>query len=383
LLIVEERFIAGAAKAMLEFARAARTGLPAHRRIDLSVATFVRDATGRENPVLDAFLQAGIPVDVVQESGRYRANSIAGLRRVVAARQPHIVLSNSVKSHFVTRLANLARSCRWIAYHHGYTRTSARTLVYNQLDRWSLRGAARVITVCNAFVSDLRMRGVAANRISVVPVPVNPFPLSAPEVCRALRDRLRIPDSAFVLLSVGRLSAEKGQADLVRALAVIRRLRPPLEFRCVFVGDGPQRSRLEKLARELAVGDAASFDGYQNNVVSYYSIADAFVLPSHSEGCPNVLLEAMAAGLPIVATAVGGVPEFATHEHDALLVGSRDPHAIALAVLRLMDNDALRKRLSSSAGDVAQRHRPLDYLRNLTLCFEQTLELEPLAVGAG
>jgi glycosyltransferase involved in cell wall biosynthesis len=119
-----------------------------------------------------------------------------------------------------------------------------------------------------------------------------------------------------------------------------------------------------------------SLAGYQDDVAAYYSIANTFVLPSHSEGCPNVLLEAMAAGLPVIATLVGGVPEFVNDHEDALLVHARQPEALARSIVRVLESEPLRERLAAAAVDVVRRHRPADYLRKLTGCFEQALDLE-------
>ena len=90
-------------------------------------------------------------------------------------------------------------------------------------------------------------------------------------------------------------------------------------LRLVIVGDGPERPAIEKRVKELALSDVVITAGFQSNVAPYYQIADIAVLPSHSEGSPDALLEAMSAGVPIVATTVGGVPEIATDGEDALL----------------------------------------------------------------
>lgn len=385
ILMVEERWIAGAARAMLEFAATAMQHVfPDLPSIRLSVVTFVREPMRLEgNPVADAFVRVGVPVEVIRETGRSPRGAIGELRRVVAQHDPDIILSNSVKSHFLVSAANLARGCTWVAYHHGYTKTSAKTRIYNELDRWSLPRAARVLTVCEAFATHLsRTRGVVRDRISVVPVPVHRFTLAGPDQCVLLRQRMNIPMGDLVVLSVGRLSAEKGHADLLRSLAIVRRKRPSLAFCCVLVGDGPERSRLLKLSQELGLKSVIRFAGYHNDVIPFYSIADAFVLPSHSEGCPIALLEAMAAGLPAVATAVGGVPEFVTHNEDALLVRSRDSQAMADTIVTVLESDSLRKQLSSRAPDVALRHDVVDYTRRLISCFEQVLQRESPSVGA-
>ena len=140
------------------------------------------------------------------------------------------------------------------------------------------------------------------------------------------------------MLSVGRLSKEKGQDGLLRAFATVE-AEPK---RLLLLGDGPELEPLRALACELKIQNAVSFPGLQSNVRPYYELADVFVLSSHSEGSPNVLLEAMDAGVPVVATAVGGVPELVTNEVDALLVPDRDVAALAKAITRVLGDEALR-----------------------------------------
>ena len=368
--------MAGAAKVMLEFARAIneQEGGAKQPRIQFAVVSFSRAGVTGNHPVQAAFAAAGASVEVIHETSRYDRRVVGELERLASTWQADIVLSNSVKGHFLAQMARLPERCRWIAYHHGYTRTSWRTLLYNELDRWSLRGASRVATVCQAFARDLRAKGIDPDRISVIPIPVRqPGLETAAHDRRALRERLGVSSSTLLLLNVGRLSAEKGQSDLMRAISVLQNRRPGLRFQCVIVGDGPERERLERLKRRLRVDDQVQLAGYRNDVQSFYFAADAFVLPSHSEGCPNVLLEALATKLAVVATAVGGVPEFVRHEKDALLVRAKDPESLAGGLQRVLESEPLRSQLSLSGSDVIQRHCPADFARRLIACFQKAL----------
>jgi glycosyltransferase involved in cell wall biosynthesis len=114
--------------------------------------------------------------------------------------------------------------------------------------------------------------------------------------------------------------------------------------------------------------------GHQNIVDPYYAIADAFVLPSHSEGSPNVLLEAMAAGVPVVATAVGGVPEIVSSGKNALLVVRGDTVGLAFAVTQLLIDQALRDRLVSSARDTVFHKTPGAYFQSIVSVFNEALQ---------
>jgi glycosyltransferase involved in cell wall biosynthesis len=167
---------------------------------------------------------------------------------------------------------------------------------------------------------------------------------------------LGILPSELVILAVGRLSAEKGHADLLAAFALAAARPRRARIRLVVVGDGVEHARLSGLARPL--GDRVLFAGHQADTRPWFWIADLFVLPSHSEGSPMALLEAMQSRLAIAATAVGGVPELIENEVSALLVAGHDPPALAAALDRLLEDPALRSRLAEAAFERVRRHPP-------------------------
>jgi glycosyltransferase involved in cell wall biosynthesis len=152
-----------------------------------------------------------------------------------------------------------------------------------------------------------------------------------------------------VALIVGRLSLEKDHLSLLRA---VKQVRERHALHLVIVGDGPERPRIEAVVRELGIQDAVTLTGQQRSAEPFYGIADVAVLASRTEGSPNALLEAMAAGVPAVATTVGGIPEIATDGETALLVPPGDAAAIASALLAMFaEQGALAHRLTASAQD--------------------------------
>jgi glycosyltransferase involved in cell wall biosynthesis len=278
---------------------------------------------------------------------------VDGLRHLVDARRPHIIETHHVKSHCLVALSGLWRRHTWVAFHHGYTQTDLKVRAYNHVDRWSLRRAAHVVTTNEPFGEQLVERGVDAARITVLHNGVRQVTAAEPAV-HALRQALGLRRSQPVVLAIGRLSREKGQCHLIRAAALWRG-----GARLVIVGDGPDRASLEGLARDLGLGDTVIFAGLTQHVAPFYALADVFVLPSLSEGSPNVLLEAMASGLPVVATRVGGVPEIAADGTTALLGPAKDPAFIARAVDRLLADRDLASRLGAAARrTVLSRHTP-------------------------
>jgi glycosyltransferase involved in cell wall biosynthesis len=371
LAILQASSITGVAKSVLEFAREATLSRSGQPTVDLSIVLLSRSQ--EENNFTAAMQHANIAFNVLLERRKFDWRTIAELQALIESKRPDIIWSNSVKSHFLVRLARLNRSARWVAFHHGYAATDRTTQFSNQLDRWSLRAADRVLTVCQPFAEELESRGVRANHIRVQHMPVRPFGVVDSDRKDKLRAQLGIAESTMVVLSVGRLSKEKGHEDLIRAFRTFLRQTPNISARLVLVGDGPERSRLMSLCERFKLGEDVMLVGHQDDVSPYYSVADLFVLPSHIEGSPMALLEAMAAGVPVIATDAGGVSELASHEMDALLVRKHDIAALSGAISRMLENADLRERLRSSARKVVLLHTPSEYYRSVVSVFDEAL----------
>jgi glycosyltransferase involved in cell wall biosynthesis len=382
LALVEMGANVGLAKGLLDFCRHARSPQAGGRAVAASFVTFQRAAVQPANGFVAAARAAGFDVDVIHERFRYDPRAVAALRRIAERRAPDIIETEHVKSHFLLRLAGLHRRRPWVAFHHGYTATDLKVRAYNELDRWSLRAADRVVTVCRAFAEELARIGVEPEKISVLHNAINPdFGRGVSAAARrALRASLGIAEGERMVLSVGRLSREKAHADLVAAFAQMRRTQPAIKARLVIAGDGPERARIARLAAALGVEREVTLAGQVKDVAAYYAAADLFALPSLSEGSPNALLEAMAVGLPIVATAVGGVPEMVTHNRQALLTGPRDPQVLAEAMACLLVNKSLAWELAANARAAAlARHSPEARRQSLSAIYRQLAQAHAAA----
>jgi glycosyltransferase involved in cell wall biosynthesis len=361
LAVIEATRVTGVARNVLDYARVGGAGAGGvHVALALALIRRGDDDAWRHDPVREHAVAHQVPVSVIPERHRYDQQIVERLRDLVEIRCPHIIETHHLKSHCLLALSGLWRRYIWVAFHHGYTQTDLKVRAYNHVDRWSLRRATHVVTTNEPFRRTLVARGVDPGRITVLHNGVREM-AAAPSATAALRRALGLKDRDRVVLAVGRLSREKGQAHLIRAAARWRR-----DARLVIVGEGPDRPVLERLARKVGVGRSVIFAGATSDVAPFYALADVFALPSLSEGSPNALLEAMACGLPIVATAVGGVPEIAGHGRDALLGPPRDTAFLARDVDRLLGDPELAARLGAAARrTVSSRHTP--ELRAMTL----------------
>lgn len=172
------------------------------------------------------------------------------------------------------------------------------------------------------------------------------------------RMKLALPAHVPIIGTVGRLDPVKNQAGLIRAFATVRATHP--EAVLVIAGDGPCRSALQQAATALGQADRVRFLGSQDDIPTVMSALDVFALPSLGEGISNTLLEAMATGLPVIATRVGGNPELVDDGVSGVLVPREDHEALAAAIATYVRDPALRGRHGLVSRQRATAHFSLD-----------------------
>jgi len=178
-----------------------------------------------------------------------------------------------------------------------------------------------------------------------------------------------------LLVTVARLTEQKGHRDLIESLALLRDQWPQLQ--CVCVGDGELRQPLEALAAARGLSSMCRFVGSRDDVMEFYSAADVVVLPSHSEGFPFVILEALAMGKPVIATGVNGVPEVIEHMKTGLLVESHDVAGLAGAIQSLLEHPEQAMRLGNAGRAVVQAQFTADRMVEKTVAvFDAALRTE-------
>lgn len=173
-----------------------------------------------------------------------------------------------------------------------------------------------------------------------------------PDVRARTRSSLGVADDEILLLTVANLRRNKDYPNLLHAARAALDADPRLRFAAV--GQGPLADEVEELHAQLALGERFSLLGFRRDISALMSAADIFVLASAYEGLPVAVMEAMAAGLPVVATAVGGLPQQVTDHVEGVLVPPRDARALAAAVLAVAADPALRHRM----GEAARARRP-------------------------
>jgi glycosyltransferase involved in cell wall biosynthesis len=306
-----------------------------------------------------AFVAEKRGVDVVAIEELHReisplrdARAVVRLARLIRRERPDILHTHTAKAGAVGRVAALlagpSRPPIVVHTFHGHVLRGyfdpLRTLGFRLLERWLARATTVLIAVSPEVRDDLVQLGVApASKFAVIRLGIElseRLPDMDGDRGRGTRALIGIPEDAFVVGWIGRMTAVKRTEDVVRAM---RRLvdRGVDAYLCL-VGDGPDREPLEQLAHELGITRRCLFVGYQEDVSAFYAAFDALLLPSVNEGTPVSAIEALAAGRPVVATRVGGVPDVVVDGEDGYLV---EPG----------DIDSLAERLHALAGDPERR----------------------------
>src|SRR5581483_2521713 len=186
-----------------------------------------------------------------------------------------------------------------------------------------------------------------------------------------IRQTLGMPAKTFCICAAGRLSPEKGHKYLLEAVPKLLPRIPRLLV--VLLGEGRQRTELEGLAIELGIRNHVLFAGFKKDIRAWIQACDLVVNPSLTEGMPNVVLEAMALGSPVIATSVGGVPDLIDHMQSGLLVAPGDSNSLAAAIHALYANPADRLQLARNAQAHLLKYSPEQQTRRLNELYARAL----------
>lgn len=225
-----------------------------------------------------------------------------------------------------------------------------------RISRWTDRLLTTTVVNTARVAEDLvRRRIVRPNRVEVIANGIDVADYQSPPERRAMvRAEIDAGDS-FIWLAIGRLTPQKDYPTLLTAFAKVRNRRP--DARLLVAGSGVLDEELAMLATRLGIRRAVMFLGERSDIADLLAATDGLVMSSESEGLPNAVLEAFAAGVPVVATAVGGVPELVKPGHTGMLVAVRDVDALADAMLELMAASADERARLGSNGHTMVRSR--------------------------
>lgn len=242
--------------------------------------------------------------------------------------------------------------------------TNARDALMKRIaNRWT----HTVITVSDALRQEYVQAGLRASKTRVIHngIELDRFRRPKSDVRRRLESEFAIPPGAPIAVTVSVLRPKKGIEVLIDAV------REVADAIFLIIGDGPEKESWMELARQKGVADRIRWAGYRTDVDALLAGADIFVHPSLDDAFPTVLLEAMAAGLPVVASRVGGIPEIVTDEENGLLVPPGNAKVLAIAIARLLRNEAERNRMQQGAMRAADQFSAKTWIERLMSLYRE------------
>jgi glycosyltransferase involved in cell wall biosynthesis len=306
------------------------------------------------------------------------------LGRIARRFRPHLIHTHTAKAGFLGRTAGLlALRPRPVLVHtfHGHVLEGyfgrAKTRIYRDLERTLGRRSDRLIGVSRQTVDDLVRLGVARReKFSVVPLGLDLSSFANLERrAGGLREELGVPEDRMLLGFVGRIVPIKRLDVLIKALAIAHGDGAPVHL--AIVGDGETRGEFERMADGLGVGEAISWLGYRRDLTRVAAASDVAVLSSDNEGTPVWLIESAAAGLPAIATDVGGTSDVVTPEN-GLLVPPDDPVALGDAIARMAADPDRRRAMGERARThVLSRYSVDRLIDDIDELYTELLERRP------
>jgi glycosyltransferase involved in cell wall biosynthesis len=274
-------------------------------------------------PFTELLDRKGADYVTVSSRGRLDREMISEFSRLLETMNPDLLQTHSYRPAFLAWLlrARSSQAWRWVAFFHGETAEDLKVRLYNAVDKFVMRSADLLVIVAESQRQRVRnTRGIAhiANAALLPPLP------------DADSGDALLAENGPIIGYVGRLSHEKGVDVLLEATALL--VADGINFALIIAGEGPELPRLQAQAEELGVAGTVRFIGHVQNPTALYGKLSLFVLPSRSEGMPNVLFEALRFRVPVVATSVGDVPSMIVSDELGRLVPSDNSRALADAM---------------------------------------------------
>jgi len=235
--------------------------------------------------------------------------------------------------------------------------------IFKGMAKWTLKHAAMVTSVTPTFLPELEALGVPEEKRCMIPNGVTPSMFFTPSEKRItqLREKLSIPENGLVVFALGRIVLKKGFDVLIQTLSHVQ--KEVQDVTVIIGGDGSDLSRLKTLAEAEGISNIIRFPGTINraDVPTYFHLCDLFVLPAvfdpkgNVDGCPTVILEAMACGKPVVSSEISGIPIVVKDGETGLLVGEKNVDALATAIISLLENPVKREQFGRAGQQRIQQ----------------------------
>jgi glycosyltransferase involved in cell wall biosynthesis len=279
-------------------------------------------------------------IELENDTPRVRA-AITEIADYLEATHASVLITHGYKSNLLGRPAARRVGVPIISVSRGWTGENLKVRCYETLDKAHLRFMDKVVCVSAGQATKVRRTGVPDNKVSIIWNAARLSAFKQPDQDAQTELQEMCGGEGPIILAAGRLSPEKGFQVLVEAAPKILAAEPQARF--VLFGDGMLRESIEQRLKALKMEDSFRLVGFRSDLDRYIPWADLVVLPSFTEGLPNVALEASAASVPVVATAVGGTGEVVIDRETGFLVPAGNPEALSRRILDLVRDPHLRR----------------------------------------
>lgn len=311
-----------------------------HTQVESAFLSFAEK--GRCRSFLGRVCQAGFEAVALEHDTPWLRAEARDLTDHLARLQPDVLFCHGYKANLLGRVAARRRAIPAVSVSRGWTHENWKVRLYEALDRRHLRWMDRVVAVSEGQAEKVRRCGGRPERVRVIHNAVDPERFADPDPSYRVKLRrfFRQPFTRIVG-AAGRLSPEKGFDVLIDAAARVVNAEESVGF--LLFGEGPCKADLVKRINAAGLSRFFVLSGFRADLDRFFPFLDLLVLPSYTEGLPNVVLEAFAGGVPVVATAVGGTPEVVEDKVSGYLIPPGDPDALAARILdALSSEDNLR-----------------------------------------
>lgn len=325
---------------------------------------------GMDNDTLARASKVGLATRAIPMASPFDLRAYIALDQLLKQERVSLLCTHGYKATVMGVLAARRNGITSLAFSRGYTSENAKVAFYEWLERKTLEKANGIICVSNGQLQKLKSFGVQNDTAWVVHNCVtvaDPFVPISPEDRAAIFADLGIPQNRLLIVTAGRLSPEKGHRFLVSAIAHVQNHNESVNY--VFCGEGACLEDLKKQAQNLGLADRCYFVGFRRDLSRVFAAMDCLVLPSLTEGLPNVVLESFAEAKPVIASNVGGVPEIVINNVNGILVPPAQPALLADAIEHLIELPEERQRMGSAGRKLAKGYFSFD---------EQTIKIEAI-----
>lgn len=293
-----------------------------------------------DTALFDRCIENGVKSVMLTCRSKFDLNAILKLRGIIKENNIDLVHSHGYKSNMYSLISTALLPVPLVSTCHNWIPGDKKLKIYTKLDLFILKYFSQVIAVSEDVSNTLINAGIKTSHLKVIDNGIDVEKFNPDYAGGNERELFNIPDNVIVIGTVGRISHEKSHKTLLNAFKKIKIFFP--EIRLILVGDGPLKAELQEEFNDPSI----IFTGQIKDVAMFYQIMDIFVLPSLTEGLPMVLLESMAAKLPVVASSVGAIPTIIKNNENGLLVKPGSDEELEKALVFMLNNKGKREEMA-------------------------------------